>query len=181
MENGRVDEQHSGPPDTVLPWLDQQHRVDTQSGGERERVDTQSGEERERVDTQNGEEKERVDTQIAEERERGKGREKKSVDTPNPQLDHTTLESTIDPLAITDLSPSCDTSGGGASREHALVQEEEKEVGVVAVSVYLAYCAAVGTVLTPAILVALFLMQGTYISIPVIERFYRACIVCDLA
>lgn len=150
MENGRVDEQHSGPPDTVLPWLDQQHRVETQNGEERERVNTQSGGEG----------------------ERGKGREEKSADTPNPQLDPTTLESTIDPLATTDLSPSCDTSGGGASREHALVQEEEKEVGVVAVSIYLAYCAAVGTVLTPAILVALLLMQGMYVLIPVIERFY---------
>ena len=25
MEGGRVDQTHSGPPDTVLPWLEQQH------------------------------------------------------------------------------------------------------------------------------------------------------------
>lgn len=53
-------------------------------------------------------------------------------------------------------------SSAGSSREQALVQEEEKEVGVVAFSVYLAYWAAVGTILAPAVFLALFLMQGTY-------------------
>ena len=44
---------------------------------------------------------------------------------------------------------------------NVLVKEEEKEVGVVAFSVYRAYWSAVGYVLAPAILFSLFLMQGT--------------------
>ena len=44
--------------------------------------------------------------------------------------------------------------------DNALVKEEEKEVGVVALSVYKSYWLAVGFVLTPMILLSLFLMQG---------------------
>lgn len=61
----------------------------------------------------------------------------------------------------TTLEPLDTDSSAGPSREQALVQEEEKEVGVVAFSVYLAYWAAVGTILAPAVFLALFLMQGT--------------------
>ena len=44
--------------------------------------------------------------------------------------------------------------------EEVLVKEEEKAVGVVSFSVYYAYWCAVGYVLAPLILLALFLMQG---------------------
>lgn len=44
--------------------------------------------------------------------------------------------------------------------ETVLVKEEEKAVGVVSISVYAAYWSAVGLVLAPLILLALFLMQG---------------------
>ena len=44
--------------------------------------------------------------------------------------------------------------------DNALVKEEEKEVGVVALSVYKSYWLAVGLILTPMILLSLFLMQG---------------------
>lgn len=43
-----------------------------------------------------------------------------------------------------------------------LVKEEEKEVGVVSLSVYHTYWSAVGHVLAPLVLLALFLMQGGY-------------------
>ena len=46
------------------------------------------------------------------------------------------------------------------SADNALVKEEEKEVGVVAFSVYLAYWSAVGMFLAPTILLALLLMQS---------------------
>ena len=42
----------------------------------------------------------------------------------------------------------------------SLVKEEEKDVGVVAFSVYRSYWYAVGTFLAPLILLSLFLMQG---------------------
>ena len=45
--------------------------------------------------------------------------------------------------------------------EGVLVKEEEKEMGVVSLSVYFSYLSAVGHVLAPAILLSLFLMQGT--------------------
>ena len=44
--------------------------------------------------------------------------------------------------------------------EEVLVKEEEKAVGVVSFSVYFAYWCAVGYLLAPLILLALFLMQG---------------------
>ena len=44
--------------------------------------------------------------------------------------------------------------------DNVLVKEEEKEVGVVAFSVYRSYWVAVGMLLTPIILLSLFLMQG---------------------
>ena len=48
-----------------------------------------------------------------------------------------------------------------ADTDNVLVKEEEKEVGVVAFSVYRSYWVAVGVLLTPIILLSLFLMQGT--------------------
>ena len=48
--------------------------------------------------------------------------------------------------------------------ENVLVKEEEKEVGVVALSVYRSYWFAVGSLLTPIILFSLFLMQGIHID-----------------
>ena len=144
-----MDEQHSGPPDTVLPWLEQQHNMDTQHGRERE-----GGGDRERGREREG----------GGDREGGGGREgggkEMVVDTKLPAQNpatHATLESTVDPLCTMEQT----RDNGGTSREHALVQEEEKEVGVVAVRVYLAYWTAVGTILAPAIFLALFLMQGT--------------------
>jgi hypothetical protein len=44
--------------------------------------------------------------------------------------------------------------------EVVLVKEEEKAMGVVSFSVYLSYWAAIGHILAPLILCALFLMQG---------------------
>ena len=44
--------------------------------------------------------------------------------------------------------------------EEVLVKEEEKAVGVVSISVYAAYWSAVGYLLAPLIILALFLMQG---------------------
>ena len=47
MEGGRVDKRHSGPPDTVLPWLEQQyqhvstpHRGEGRGEGEGEKGDS---------------------------------------------------------------------------------------------------------------------------------------------
>ena len=131
MEGGRVDRAHSGPPDTVLPWLEQQEQLHTATGtvgGGREEGET-SGD-----------------------RERRKGEGDSEGETP--------LDTTVDLCgAEPRVCPSSDGTGG-EGREHALVQEEEKEVGVVALSVYLTYWAAVGSVLAPAIFLALFLMQG---------------------
>ena len=47
----------------------------------------------------------------------------------------------------------------GASR---LVEEEEKDTGVVKLHVYNAYWKAVGSCLSPLVLLALLLMQGLY-------------------
>jgi len=46
------------------------------------------------------------------------------------------------------------------SSDGELVKEEEKDVGVVAFSVYQSYWFAVGSFLAPLILLSLFLMQG---------------------
>ena len=46
--------------------------------------------------------------------------------------------------------------------DNVLVKEEEKEVGVVAFSVYRSYWVAVGMILTPIILLSLFFMQGMW-------------------
>ena len=46
------------------------------------------------------------------------------------------------------------------SIDGSLVKEEEKDVGVVAFSVYRSYWYAVGTFLAPLILLSLLLMQG---------------------
>ena len=51
-----------------------------------------------------------------------------------------------------------------ANTDNVLVKEEEKEVGVVAFSVYRSYWVAVGVLLTPVILLSLFLMQGIIIA-----------------
>ena len=86
---------------------------------------------------------------------------------PDVQAPANALESTVDPLSVEQCSADDDGGGGGgdsAGRERGLVQEEEREVGVVAVSVYLAYWTAVGTFLAPAIFLALFLMQGSCYS-----------------
>ena len=56
-------------------------------------------------------------------------------------------------LPLNEEDEKCDDDG-------VLVKEEEKEEGVVKFSVYLAYWAAVGILLAPAIFLALFLMQG---------------------
>lgn len=42
----------------------------------------------------------------------------------------------------------------------SLVEEEEKETGVVKLGIYKAYWKAVGACLAPSVLIALFLMQG---------------------
>ena len=67
------------------------------------------------------------------------------------------------------LTNSIADSENGSVREpttdNVLVKEEEKEVGVVAFSVYRSYWFAVGSLLTPLILLSLFLMQGTYYTV----------------
>ena len=127
MEGGRVDQVHSGPPGTVLPWLETQQQE--MAPGAEKLGGGGSGEEEEE-----------------------EGEDKKP------------LEATLDVCAPeAGGGPVCEDSGSGTaggSKETALVQEEEKEVGVVALSVYLTYWAAVGSLLAPAIFIALFLMQG---------------------
>ena len=54
-----------------------------------------------------------------------------------------------------------DMSSPGAITESSLVEEEEKETGVVKLEVYKSYWRAVGGCLAPSVLIALFLMQGT--------------------
>ena len=152
MEEGRVDEQHSGPPDQVLPWLDQQHTNictgPSVNGGDEHSREEGSG-------LEGGE------------RRGERGRKVSTHTKPSERASTAALDSTIDPVSPAEqVSPSHPTgSGVGSSREHALVQEEEREVGVVAVSVYFAYWAAVGSILAPAIFLALFLMQGTMYGI----------------
>ena len=46
-------------------------------------------------------------------------------------------------------------------QETSLMEEEEKETGVVKLAVYKEYWRAVGMCLSPLVLVSLFLMQGT--------------------
>ena len=58
------------------------------------------------------------------------------------------------------IAESEDASVREAEASNVLVKEEEKEVGVVAFSVYRSYCYAVGSLLSPLILLSLFLMQG---------------------
>ena len=149
MEDGRLDEQHCGPPDTVLPWLEQQHIPQTkQQDGEGDRdvecVGGMSGDsegEGWREGSECGIKANRASSQLVEK------------DT----------ESTVDPLCTVEQQSSPDSGNGDdVSREHALVQEEEREVGVVALKVYIAYWAAVGSILAPAIFIALLLMQGTH-------------------
>ena len=66
----------------------------------------------------------------------------------------------VSPLQADVDGAAADTALGG---EHVLVREEEKEVGVVAFTVYRAYWSAVGNILAPVILLALFLMQGVWV------------------
>lgn len=63
-----------------------------------------------------------------------------------------------DSIPAADMAKSISTgqAGGGS-----LVQEEEKDRGVVKLQVYRTYWVAVGRCLAPAVLLALFLMQGT--------------------
>ena len=56
-----------------------------------------------------------------------------------------------------DIVPCCKQP---VSIDGGLVKEEEKDVGVVAFSVYRSYWYAVGTFLAPLILLSLLLMQG---------------------
>ena len=49
---------------------------------------------------------------------------------------------------------------GEEGEDGKLVQEEEKDVGVVKLHVYKAYWNAIGCILASSVLVALFLMQG---------------------
>lgn len=58
---------------------------------------------------------------------------------------------------VQDMEPDANSE---CNDEGVLVTEEEKEVGVVSISVYKAYYVAVGYIMAPAILLALFLMQG---------------------
>ena len=44
----------------------------------------------------------------------------------------------------------------------SLMQEEEKDIGVVKLHVYKSYWIAVGTILAPLVLISLLLMQGKY-------------------
>ena len=64
-----------------------------------------------------------------------------------------------------------------ADTDNVLVKEEEKEVGVVAFSVYRSYCMAVGVLLTPIILLSLFLMQGAYTLYSTCTCTYKTYIV----
>ena len=47
-----------------------------------------------------------------------------------------------------------------ATEDGSLVEEEEKETGVVKLGIYQSYWKAVGTCLAPSVLLALFFMQG---------------------
>ena len=62
-----------------------------------------------------------------------------------------------------------DSDGGVKSDSGVLVKEEEKEEGVVKFSVYQMYWQSVGVILTPLILISLFLMQGTYMCVHVLN------------
>ena len=145
MEGGRVDQVHSGPPGTVLPWLETQQQE--MAPGAEKVGGSGSGEEEE---------------------EEGEGGGVGDSEDEKP------LEGTLDVCAPeAGGGPVCEDSGSGTaggSKEHALVQEEEKEVGVVALSVYLAYWAAVGSLLAPAIFIALFLMQGRLLTLMMLSR-----------
>lgn len=57
---------------------------------------------------------------------------------------------------------SCDTDLPVGTESGCLVEEEEKETGVVKFGVYRVYWKSVGACLAPSVLVALFLMQGWY-------------------
>ena len=159
LEDGRIDEQHSGPPATVLPWL-----LEQQTKQERNRKKRSVGRERERG-AGDGKVGGHGDEEVGGDGggEMGGGGEGGDVRERSTATGCTTLDITVDPLSTAEPMPTGTSASGagGSSREHALVQEEEKEVGVVAVRVYLAYWAAVGSILAPAIFFALFLMQGT--------------------
>ena len=58
------------------------------------------------------------------------------------------------------------------------MREEEKEVGVVAFTVYRAYWSAVGNILAPVILLALFLMQGVCVCVCARTRACVCVCVC---
>ena len=139
-----MDQTHSGPPDTVLPWLEQQYTTPPHVGLGAGREEGGNGE------------------------EGGSGEEGEEGENGEEGEDERLLDSTLDVCGpdltaapTTTTAPDEGGAGAGSScREHALVQEEEKEVGVVALSVYVTYWAAVGSLLAPAIFTALFLMQG---------------------
>ena len=75
-----------------------------------------------------------------------------------------------------------DSSLPGAITESSLVEEEEKETGVVKLEVYKSYWRAVGGCLAPSVLIALFLMQGKtmlmkfFNSVPTVEFCMLICL-----
>ena len=62
----------------------------------------------------------------------------------------------------TDVADDNKQDGNGDAAAGALVDEEEREEGVVKLQVYQAYWRAVGHCLAPAVLVAMLCMQGMY-------------------
>lgn len=77
-------------------------------------------------------------------------------------LDHSGL--TNSGLPEDSTKGSCDIDQPMGTESGCLVEEEEKETGVVKFGVYRAYWKSVGACLAPSVLVALFLMQGQYSS-----------------
>jgi len=61
-----------------------------------------------------------------------------------------------------DASDRQELSDDDEEKDGKLVGEEEKETGVVKMSVYKAYWKAVGNLIAPIVLCSLLLMQGTY-------------------
>lgn len=79
---------------------------------------------------------------------------------PSEILDSVELTSFVDKEESD--SHSHDQESPIATGAGTLVEEEEKETGVVKLGIYKAYWKAVGSCLAPSVLLALFLMQGKY-------------------
>ena len=82
------------------------------------------------------------------------------VGLPSEILSHVELHVPEEREGEPSTPESGDPSSPGATVEGCLVEEEEKETGVVKLGVYKSYWRAVGACLAPSVLVALFLMQG---------------------